>query len=97
AFITFIVQTDARRVSIGTGFQKIGFIAAVAVLVLNYAGWLLYFHGYQSFAAIMFFIVLLPPLYYVCIGLWRENWALFVTAAVFEIVHFVHVSGNLKM
>ncbi|MDE7243248.1 MAG: hypothetical protein K2O18_04625, partial [Oscillospiraceae bacterium] len=38
AVMTFIVQKDARLFSIGTGFQKIGFIAAVAVLVLNYAG-----------------------------------------------------------
>lgn len=41
--------------------------------------------------------VMLPPLYYVFIGLWRENWILLITGILFEIIHFSHVYGNLKM
>lgn len=42
------------------------------------------------------FIVVLPPLYYVAIGLLRQNVPLTITGAVFLIVHFTHVLGNLK-
>ena len=44
----------------------------------------------------MFFIVLMPPLYYVAIGLWRRNVPLAVVGVVFLAVHFAHVYGNLK-
>ena len=44
----------------------------------------------------MFFIVLMPPLYYVAIGFWRRNVLLAVTGVVFLAVHFTHVYGNLR-
>lgn len=71
-----------------------GFCAA-GVLLLNYAGWGFYFAGHQSVAVMLFFIVLLPPLYYLLIGLWRRNTVLTVLAAAFGIVHFTHVWLNL--
>ncbi len=95
--MTFVVQKNASLFSVESGISKLGFILAVVVLLLNFFGWGLYFYGYQSLEIMMFFIVALPPLYYVCIGLWRENWVLLVTGALFEIVHFIHVYGNLKM
>jgi len=96
AIMVFIVR-DIPQFSAGTGICKIGFILAVTVLLLNYFGWVLYFRGYQSIAVMMIFMVALPPLYYVCIGLWRGNWILSITGAAFEIVHFIHVYGSLKM
>lgn len=95
AIMTFIVQENASLFSIGSGISRIGFIAAIVVLLLNFFGWGLYFHGYQSLGIMMFFIVVLPPLYYICIGLWRENWPLLAAGALFEIVHFTHVFKNL--
>lgn len=97
AIMIFIVQGNVTVFSIGNGICRIGFVLAVTVLVLNFFGWGLYFNGHQSFWIMMFFIVVLPPLYYVCIGLWRGNWILFFAGIVFEIVHFAHVYGNLKM
>ena len=44
----------------------------------------------------MLFIVAMPPLYYVAIGLWRGNTPLAVTGVMFFAVHFIHVLGNLK-
>jgi hypothetical protein len=44
----------------------------------------------------MFFIVLMPPLYYVAIGLWRRNVLLAAVGVVFLAVHFLHVYGNLR-
>ncbi len=96
AIMTFVVQENASLFRIGSGISKIGFISAAAVLLLNFFGWGLYFYGFQSLGIMMFFIVALPPLYYVCIGLWRQNWILLATGAVFEIVHFIHVYMNLK-
>lgn len=43
------------------------------------------------------FLVALPPLYYVFVGLWRNNRPLTVCGLVFLVVHFVHVWGNLRM
>lgn len=94
--MTFIVQKDAELFSVGTGVNRIGFIAVIIVLLLNYLGWTLYFNGYQSIAVMMFFIAILPPLYYVCIGLWRHNLVLVFTAIPFLFIYFIHVLGNLK-
>lgn len=94
--MTFIVQENAPVFRVGSGICKAGFFFMMIILLLNYIGWGLYFKGYQSLGMMMFFIVVLPPLYYVCIGLWRENWILLITGIAFEIVHFIHVYGNLK-
>ncbi|MDE6318427.1 MAG: hypothetical protein K2M22_01680 [Lachnospiraceae bacterium] len=95
--MTFIVHEKATFFRIGNGVCKIGFILAVFVLLLNFVGWGLYFSGHQTIGVMMFFIVILPPLYYVFVGLWRENWLLLTAGIIFEIVHFCHVYGNLKM
>lgn len=97
ALMTFIVQGQVEFFHIGNGINRIGFISAVIVLLLNYFGWWLYFTGHQSIGIMMFFIVLLPPLYYVCIGIWRQNLILVVVGIIFEVVHFTHVYGNLKI
>lgn len=95
--MTFMVHEKATFFSVGNGVCKIGFFLAVFVLLLNFVGWGLYFSGHQTIGVMMFFIVMLPPLYYVFIGLWRENWLLLITGIIFEIIHFSHVYGNLKM
>ena len=69
---------------------------AVGVLLLNFFGWGLYFGGNQSVFVMMLFIVVMPPLYYVAIGLWRRNVLLTAVGVVFLVVHFLHVYGNLK-
>lgn len=97
AIMTFIIQEEVAFFRVGTGICRIGFVLAVFVLLLNFVGWGLYFGGHQSIGIMMFFIVLLPPLYYVFIGLWRENRILLITGILFEAVHFSHVYGNLKM
>ncbi len=96
ALMVFIVHKDAKLFSIADGREKIFFILAVILLMANFAGWVLYFTGHQSILIMMLFIVALPPLYYVAVGLWRQNLPLAVTGAVFLTVHFIHVWGNLK-
>ena len=51
--------------------------------------------GHQSIFVMMLFIVVLPPLYYAAVGLWRKNTPLTVIGFVFLAVHFSHVFVNL--
>lgn len=97
AFMMFIVDKNSKLFSVADGKEKLFFILTVLVLLLNYIGWAFYFGGHQSVFVMMFFIVLMPPLYYVFIGLWRNNMVLTVTGGIFLIVHFVHVLGNLRL
>ena len=97
ALMTFVVHKDSVLFSITNGREKIFFSLTVFVLLLNFIGWSFYFAGHQSVFVMMFFIVLLPPLYYVFIGLWRNNIILTITGGLFLIIHFIHVFGNLKI
>lgn len=97
ALMTFVVHKNAVLFSVNEKTETVFFLLAAAVLLLNFFGWALYFTGHQSIFVMMFFIVLLPPLYYVFIGLWRKNTILTAVGSIFLIVHFIHVLGNLKM
>ena len=96
ALMIFVVHEDAVLFSISDGKEKLYFTLAVIILLTNFFGWGLYFAGHQSVFVMLFFIVLMPPLYYVAVGLWRRNVLLAAVGAVFLAVHFVHVYGNLK-
>lgn len=92
--MVFIVHKNAALFSLSDGREF--FILAMAILLANFVGWGLYFTGHQSLLVMMLFLVALPPLYYVAIGLWRQNAPLTVAGALFFFVHFAHVFGNLK-
>lgn len=95
ALMTFVVHRDAALFSV-SGTRERAFLAlAAAALLLNFVGWALYFTGHQSIFVMMFFIVALPPLYYVFIGLWRRNTLLTAAGCIFLLVHFTHVMCNL--
>ena len=97
ALMMFVIHENADFFSLRTGREQLFFGLAVAVLLLNFFGWALYFTGRQSLLVMMLFIVALPPLFYVLVGLWRSNIPLVFTGSVFLAVHFIHVLGNLKM
>ncbi len=97
AMMIFLVHEKAAFFSIKPGKERICFCITAGVLLANFAGWLLYFTGRQTFFIMMTFLVALPPLYYVMIGLWRNNGPLTITGCVFLLVHFAHVWGNLRM
>ena len=80
-----------------SGAEQLFFWLAMGVLLLNFFGGELDFSGHQSLFVMMAFLVALPPLYYVFVGLWRNNGLLTVCGLVFLVVHFVHVWGNLRM
>ena len=95
ALMIFVVHEDAVMFSISESKERAFFEMAVRLLLVNFFGWALYFTGHQSVYIMMFFLVAMPPLYYMAIGLWRKNVPLAVTAPVFLVVHFMHVYGNL--
>ena len=97
ALMIFGVCDEKKICSVGEPRELLFFNISVGVLLLNFLGWFLYFTGHQSILVMMIFIVVLPPLYYVFIGLWRNNIILTVTGCIFLVVHFTHVLGNLKM
>lgn len=96
ALMMFVIHRDAVFFSIAEGREKLFFTLAALILLANFAGWALYFTGRQSLFVMMAFIVAMPPLYYMAIGLWRQNTPLVITGAVFLAVHFLHVLGNLR-
>ena len=96
AFMILVIHKNATVFSVSTGREKLFFTLAVVILFTNYFGWMLYFIGHQSTFVMMFFIVIMPPLYYVSIGLWRQNTPLAVIGALFLAVHYFHVLGNLR-
>lgn len=91
----FILNKNVPFFDVGTGYTRIGFVFAILTLLLYYFGWFLYFRGNQSIGIMLFLLVLMPPLYYVSIGIWRQNWALATVGAVFAFIHFIHVMRNL--
>lgn len=97
ASMIFIVHKDAVLFSIDGKSDKLLFALAVITLLANFGGWALYFMGHQSITVMLFFIVLMPPLYYALIGLWRKNIFLAVVGFVFLLVHFLHVWSNLSI
>ena len=96
ALMVFVIHGNAVVFSVSNGREKLFFTLAVVILLANFFGWALYFTGHQSIFLMMLFIVVMPPLYYAAIGLWRRNTPLTVAGAVFLAVHFCHVLGNLR-
>ena len=84
--MTFIVHKDATLFSISDGREKLFFISAAVLILLNFVGWALYFTGHQSVFIMIAFIVSLPPLFYVSVGLWRKNMPLVITGTIFFII-----------
>ena len=97
ALMIFLVHENAAFFSVKPGTERLFFWLTMGVLLMNFSGWTLYFTGHQSLFVIMTFLVVMPPLYYVFVGLWRNNGPLTICGGVFLVVHFLHVWGNLRL
>jgi hypothetical protein len=94
--MVFVIHENAIVFSVSNGREKLFFTLAVVILLANFFGWALYFTGHQSTFVLMLFIIVMPPLYYVTLGIWRQNTPLAVIGAVFLAIHFFQVLGNLR-
>ena len=93
--MVLIVNSDNKLFSVKTKSEIIFFSIAAGVIALNFLGWILYFCGMQTIAVMIVFIFALPPLYYLFIGLWRKNYFLVGTAALFFAIHLSNAFINL--
>ncbi|MDR1775232.1 MAG: hypothetical protein LBS17_02045 [Actinomycetes bacterium] len=91
----FLLRDDTTWFSLKMPREKLWFAAAVAALVVYYAGWVLYFTGTQTLPVLLGILVAMPPIYYSAIGLWRRNVPLAILGVVFLCVHMANVSVNL--
>ena len=95
AVMLLIVNGETKWFSLKDIQERVSFIGVIFTILLNFLGWGLYFGGYQSVAIMMVFLVVMPPLYYVAIGLWRKNYILAIISGLFLIFHFSNALTSL--
>lgn len=89
-FLMLIVREDIPPFSVASAKETVFFAAAVFMLLLNFAGWILYDLGHQYGWLIVISQFAAVPLYYLFIGLWRSNFLLVGSASLFFLVHTVN-------
>ncbi|MDE6200887.1 MAG: hypothetical protein K2M47_03290 [Clostridiales bacterium] len=93
--MVLIVHNDNKLFYVKTKSEIAFFSVAAGTLALNFLGWILYFCGIQTVTVMIVFIFVMPPLYYLFIGLWRKNYFLVGTASLFFIIHLSNAFINL--
>ena len=94
--MVFLVRNDTQWFSLNTIQEKIYFSIAMMAIVVYFIGWIFYFQGFNSLIFMLITLVVMPPIYYAFIGLWRGNCALTFVSGLFLIAHVSNVWNNLK-
>jgi len=92
----FLVRGDKKWFSLNTLRETLFFSIAMLAIIGYFIGWIFYYCGFQGLPLILCSLVALPPIYYACIGLWRENFVLTVLGCIFLLVHISNVWNNLR-
>lgn len=88
--LMMIVRDDVKAFSITTTKDKIFFILTVSMILMNFVGWTFYYLGYQYGWLIVMSQFDAVPLYYLFFGLWKSNYLLSWTAALFFTIHTIN-------
>ena len=88
--LILIVRDDVKPFSVSTAKEKICFALTVFMILINFAGWIFYYLGYQYGWLIVISQFAAVPLYYLFFGLWKSNYLLAGTASLFFIIHTVN-------
>lgn len=88
--LMLLVRDDIPAFSVTTTREKIYFAATLLMIAVNFIGWAFYYSGHQYGWLIVISQFAVVPLYYLCFGLWKGNYPLAGTAAVFFIIHTVN-------
>lgn len=88
--VMLIVRDDNQLFSIATTKEKVCFALAILMIVINFIGWTLYYLGYQYGWLIVISQFAAVPLYYLFFGLWKRNYPLVGTAALFFVIHTIN-------
>lgn len=86
-FLMLIVRDDVKSFSIAATRDKVFFACTVFMILINFVGWTFYYLGYQYGWLIVISQFAVVPLYYLFFGLWKSNYLLVGTAALFCIIH----------
>lgn len=96
--VVFGISTVALLiVSVNAGETKSGhlFIAlAVLFLAAYYISWILYYRGMVSPWLLIIGMAATPPLYFLCLGLWMQNYVVVVPCVIFGVTHVAITSDN---
>ena len=88
--LMLLVRDDVNLFSIATIREKAFFALTLVMLLVNFVGWAFYYTGHQYGWLIVISQFAVVPLYYLCIGLWKNNYPLVGTAAIFFIIHTIN-------
>ena len=88
--LMLIVRDDVGFFSIETTRDKVFFILTLVMILINFIGWTLYYTGHQIRWVIVISQFAVVPLYYLCFGLWKHNYPLVLTAAIFFAIHTIN-------
>ena len=88
--LMLIVRDDVSFFSIGTSRDKVFFVSTLVMILFNFIGWTLYYTGHQISWVIVISQFAVVPLYYLFFGLWKYNYPLVMTAAMFFAIHTIN-------
>ena len=88
--LMLIVRDDVKLFPTETGKEKTFLFLAVLMILLNFAGWTLYYMGYQYGWLIIISQFAAVPLYYLFFGLWKSNYLLAAMAVPFFVIHTIN-------
>lgn len=88
--LMLIVRDDVNFFSLATKKEKLFFALTILMILINFAGWALYYRGHQYAWLIVITQFAVVPLYYLFFGLWKSNYLLVGTATLFFIIHTVN-------
>lgn len=92
--LMLLVRDDVNLFSIATTREKIFFALTLVMILINFAGWTFYYTGHHYGWLIVISQFAVVPLYYLCFGLWRNNYPLAGTSAIFFIIHTINGCMN---
>lgn len=88
--LMLVVRDDVKFFSIATTKDKVCFALTVFMILINFVGWTFYYLGYQYGWLIVISQFAVVPLYYLFFGLWKSNYLLAGTAALFFVIHTIN-------
>lgn len=88
--LMLLVRDDVSFFSIEKTRDKAFFILTLLMILINFIGWAFYYSGHHFGRLIVVSQFAVVPLYYLCFGLWKYNYPLVMTAAVFFAIHTVN-------
>ena len=88
--LMLIVRDDVSFFSIETSRDKVFFVSTLVMIFINFIGWTLYYTGHQISWVIVISQFAVVPLYYLFFGLWKYNYPLVMTAAMFFAIHTIN-------